>query len=73
MRKAGALAKPVVEILQDGEFFIIRTTTTFKTSEIKFKLDEEFEETRMDGSVCKVGLEIAENVQFFIISLIFFF
>lgn len=56
MRKAGSLAKPVVEIKQDGDYFIIKTTTTFKTSEIKFKLGEEFDETRMDGSSCKVSL-----------------
>lgn len=56
MRKAGALSKPVVEIKQEEDYFILKTSTTFKTTEIKFKLDEEFEETRMDGSVCKVCL-----------------
>lgn len=67
MRKAGSLAKPVVEIKQDGDYFIIKTTTTFKTSEIKFKLGEEFDETRMDGSSCKVSLLESINVQFFFV------
>lgn len=61
MRKAGSLAKPVVEIKQDGDYFIIKTTTTFKTSEIKFKLDEEFDETRMDGSACKTVITIEDG------------
>nr|ABX75508.1 fatty acid binding protein [Lycosa singoriensis] len=61
MRKAGALSKPVVEIKQDGDYFILKTTTTFKTSEIKFKLDEEFEETRMDGSVCKTTITLEDG------------
>ncbi|XP_042907907.1 fatty acid-binding protein isoform X2 [Parasteatoda tepidariorum] len=65
MRKAGVMSKPVVEIKQDGDQFILKTTTTFKTTELKFKLNEEFEETRMDGSVCKttVVLEDGKLVQ----------
>ncbi|XP_055939652.1 fatty acid-binding protein-like isoform X2 [Argiope bruennichi] len=65
MRKAGSLSKPVVELKQDGDTFILKTTTTFKTSEIKFKLGEEFEETRMDGSTCKtiITLEDGKLVQ----------
>lgn len=67
MRKAGSLAKPVVEIKQDGDYFIIKTTTTFKTSEIKFKLGEEFDETRMDGSSCKVSLLEQKKMQLFFV------
>lgn len=61
LRKAGALSKPVVEIKQDGETYILKTTTTFKTSEIKFKLGEEFEETRMDGSMCKTTITLEDG------------
>ncbi|KFM62498.1 Fatty acid-binding protein, brain, partial [Stegodyphus mimosarum] len=65
MRKAGLMSKPVVEIKKEGDEFILKTTTTFKNSEIKFKLDEEFEETRMDGSNCKtiITLEDGKLVQ----------
>ncbi|KAG8199274.1 hypothetical protein JTE90_003696 [Oedothorax gibbosus] len=66
MRKAGSFAKPLVEICsEDGESFSLKTTTTFKTTELKFKLGEEFDETRMDGSNCKtvVTLEDGKLVQ----------
>uniref|UniRef100_A0A1W7RAI2 Fatty acid-binding protein n=1 Tax=Hadrurus spadix TaxID=141984 RepID=A0A1W7RAI2_9SCOR len=53
MRKLGASSKPVVEISNDGDTWTIKTITTFKTSEIKFKLGEEFQETRLDGSIVK--------------------
>lgn len=55
MRKAAGMAKPVVEIRQEGDSFVIKTVTTFKTTEVTFKLGEEFDETRMDGSACKVS------------------
>ncbi|XP_023236637.1 fatty acid-binding protein-like isoform X3 [Centruroides sculpturatus] len=61
MRKLGATSKPTVEISQDGDTWSIKTITTFKTSEIKFKLGEEFEETRMDGSVVKTVITLEDN------------
>ncbi|XP_067133353.1 fatty acid-binding protein isoform X3 [Centruroides vittatus] len=61
MRKLGATSKPTVEISQDGDAWSIKTITTFKTSEIKFKLGEEFEETRMDGSVVKTVITLEDN------------
>ncbi|XP_076068894.1 sodium/calcium exchanger regulatory protein 1-like [Oratosquilla oratoria] len=53
MRKMGNAATPVVEITQDGDTFSLKTSTTFKTTEIKFKLGEKFEETTADGRVVK--------------------
>ena len=55
MRNLAAAAKPVTEIKQEGDEYIITTTTTFKTTEIKFKLGEEFEEETADGRKCKVA------------------
>jgi len=52
MRKMAANAKPVAEITQKGDEWLIKTSTTFKTTEIKFKLGEEFKETTADGRVC---------------------
>lgn len=46
-------ATPVQEIKQDNEEFFIKTTTTFKTTEIKFKLNETFDETTGDGRKVK--------------------
>lgn len=65
MRKIGATSKPVVEIKQDGDEFSLKTCTTFKTTEIKFKLGEEFDETRLDGSECKsvITLEDGKLIQ----------
>ncbi|XP_013781114.1 fatty acid-binding protein-like [Limulus polyphemus] len=56
MRKLGSTSKPTVEISKEGDKWKIKTITTFKTTEIEFKLGEEFEETRMDGSVVKTTI-----------------
>ncbi|NXC29864.1 RABP2 protein, partial [Campylorhamphus procurvoides] len=48
-----AAAKPAVEIRQDGESFYIRTSTPVRTTEIRFKVGEEFEEQTVDGRPCK--------------------
>lgn len=49
-----AASKPAVEIKQDGESFYIKTSTTVRTTEINFKVGEEFEEQTVDGRPCKV-------------------
>ncbi|XP_053552298.1 cellular retinoic acid-binding protein 2 [Bombina bombina] len=48
-----AASKPAVEIKQDGECFYIKTSTTVRTTEIHFKVGEEFEEQTVDGRPCK--------------------
>ncbi|EMP31333.1 cellular retinoic acid-binding protein 2 isoform X2 [Chelonia mydas] len=48
-----AASKPAVEIKQDGETFYIKTSTTVRTTEINFKIGEEFEEQTVDGRPCK--------------------
>nr|XP_054507337.1 cellular retinoic acid-binding protein 2 [Agelaius phoeniceus] len=50
-----AAAKPAVEIRQDGdgESFYIRTSTPVRTTEIQFRVGEEFEEQTVDGRPCK--------------------
>ncbi|KAJ1181787.1 hypothetical protein NDU88_006986 [Pleurodeles waltl] len=51
---AGAAAsKPHVEIRQDGDRFYIKTSTTVRTTEINFKIGEEFNEETVDGRKCK--------------------
>jgi hypothetical protein len=52
MAKLGSTAKPTVIIKRDGDTIKLRTETTFKTSEISFKMGEEFEETTTDGRKC---------------------
>ncbi|XP_044861260.1 fatty acid-binding protein, adipocyte-like [Mauremys mutica] len=47
-RKLGSLAKPSVVISTNGDIITIKTESTFKNTEISFKLGEEFEETTAD-------------------------
>ena len=54
MRKMGNAATPTVEITLEDGTYTLKTVTTFKTTEIKFKLGEEFEETTADGRTVKV-------------------
>jgi len=53
MRKLASTAKPVTEISQGDDGWNIKTSTTFKTTEIKFKLGEPFEEDTADGRKCQ--------------------
>lgn len=50
-----AASKPHVEIRQDGEQFYIKTSTTVRTTEINFRIGEEFDEETVDGRKCKVS------------------
>ncbi|XP_024052949.2 myelin P2 protein-like [Terrapene carolina triunguis] len=47
-RKLGSLAKSSVIISINGDIITIKTESTFKNTEISFKLGEEFEETTAD-------------------------
>ncbi|CAJ0928693.1 unnamed protein product [Ranitomeya imitator] len=48
-----AASKPAVEIKQEDETFYIKTSTTVRTTEINFKIGEEFDEQTVDGRQCK--------------------
>ncbi|TNN23088.1 Fatty acid-binding protein, adipocyte [Liparis tanakae] len=65
-RQMGNMAKPNLVISVDEAGLIsIKSETTFKTSEIKFKLSEEFDETTADGRSTKttITLENGKLVQ----------
>merc|ERR1712227_1142589 len=49
LRKAATVSTPVCEIFEDGGVWNIKTSTTLKTMELKFKLGEPFDETTPDG------------------------
>ncbi|XP_020296908.1 myelin P2 protein isoform X1 [Pseudomyrmex gracilis] len=55
-RKMGATVSPTVELTEKDGVYTLKTTSTFKNTEIKFKLGEEFDEETADGrkvkSVC---------------------
>ncbi|XP_051908026.1 fatty acid-binding protein, brain [Hippocampus zosterae] len=52
-RQVGNVTKPTVIISQEGDKVTIRTQSTFKNTEISFKLGEEFDETTADDRNCK--------------------
>lgn len=56
-RKVAASTSPSIEISysNDGNM-VVKTFSTFKNSEISFKLGEEFEEKRMDGVTTKTTI-----------------
>merc|ERR1712228_374609 len=49
LRKAATVSTPVLEITEEGGVWNIKTSTTLKTMELKFKLGEPFDETTPDG------------------------
>ncbi|CAD1480218.1 unnamed protein product, partial [Heterotrigona itama] len=55
-RKMGSSLSPVVELTENNGVYTLKTTSAFKNSEIKFKLNQEFDEETIDGrqvkSVC---------------------
>lgn len=61
MRKLGNSATPVVEVTCNGDEYTMTTTTMLKTTAIKFKLGEEFEEERGDGAKVKSIITIDGN------------
>ncbi|KAM8734496.1 fatty acid binding protein 4b [Acanthopagrus latus] len=53
-RQMGNMAKPNLVIsVEDAGLISMKSETTFKTTEIKFKLNEEFDETTADGRKTK--------------------
>ncbi|NP_001083636.1 peripheral myelin protein 2 L homeolog [Xenopus laevis] len=52
-RKAGAIAKPNVIFSVNGDKILLKTESTLKTSEVAFKLGEEFDETTADNRKTK--------------------
>nr|XP_006135347.1 fatty acid-binding protein, adipocyte [Pelodiscus sinensis] len=64
-RKMAGVAKPNVSISINGDVITIRTESTFKNTEISFKLAEEFEETTADDRKVKstVTLENGSLIQ----------
>lgn len=61
VRKAACLASPTVTIEQDEDVWTLRMNSTFSNNEIKFKLDEEFDEKRQDGSYVKTTVTMKDG------------
>lgn len=52
-RKMGATISPIVELTENDGVYTLKTTSTFKNTEIKFKLGEEFDEETADNRKVK--------------------
>uniref|UniRef100_A0A3B3SHU2 Fatty acid binding protein 3, muscle and heart n=1 Tax=Paramormyrops kingsleyae TaxID=1676925 RepID=A0A3B3SHU2_9TELE len=52
-RQVGSMTKPTTIISMDGDTVTLRTQSTFKNTEISFKLGEEFDETTADDRKVK--------------------
>merc|ERR1711926_42248 len=61
LRKAATISTPVMEITNEGDTWTIKTSTTLKTMELKFKLDEKFDETTPDGREVEAIVSLEDN------------
>ncbi|KAK3085761.1 hypothetical protein FSP39_008301 [Pinctada imbricata] len=61
LRKVGNTITSYEEIIQDGDNWELKITSTFKNAHLKFKLGEEFDETTMDGRQCKSTFVIEDG------------
>ncbi|CAH2221763.1 fatty acid-binding, heart [Pelobates cultripes] len=52
-RQIANVTKPTTIISKEGDLIVVQTQSTFKSTELKFKLDEEFDETTADDRKCK--------------------
>ncbi|KAG7465674.1 hypothetical protein MATL_G00156080 [Megalops atlanticus] len=57
-RQVGNVTKPTIVISQDGDKVTVKTLSTFKNTEICFKLGEEFDETTADDRNCKSTISL---------------
>ncbi|KAF7988619.1 hypothetical protein HCN44_001192 [Aphidius gifuensis] len=60
-RKMGATVSPTVELTENGGEYTLKTTSTFKNSELKFKLGEEIDEETPDGRKVKSTFTLDGN------------
>lgn len=56
LRKTGNAMKPDTIISQEGDSWKLKTESTFKNTEISFKVGEEFDETTADGRKVKTTI-----------------
>ncbi|XP_059837218.1 fatty acid binding protein 7, brain, b isoform X2 [Hypanus sabinus] len=57
-RQVGNVTKPTIVISKEGDTVTLKTLSTFKNTEISFKLGEEFDETTADDRNCKTTIQL---------------
>lgn len=60
-RTVGNSVQPTVELKKNGDQYTLLTTSTFKNSEIHFRLGKEFEEETLDGRKVKSVITLDGN------------
>lgn len=60
-RTIGNKVSPTIELNKEGDEYSLKTTSTFKNTEIKFKLGQEFEEDTPDGRRVKSVMTLDGN------------
>ncbi|KAF5908633.1 fatty acid-binding protein, heart [Clarias magur] len=60
-RQIGGLTKPTTIISLEDGLFTLQTVSTFKSTEIKFRLGQEFDETTADDRKCKSLVTLEGN------------
>ncbi|XP_053563075.1 fatty acid-binding protein, heart [Bombina bombina] len=60
-RQIGNVTKPTTIICLDGDRIVVQTQSTFKNTEVSFKLNEEFDETTADDRKCKSFVTIEDG------------
>jgi len=61
MAKLGSTAKPTLTITIDGDNWVMKSETTFKTSKVEFQLGVEFDETTADDRKMKTTITLEGN------------
>jgi len=61
LRTLGNTLKPSVEIANEGDTWFLRTHSTFKNTEQKFKFNEQFDEETIDGRQVKTVITIEDG------------
>merc|ERR1712156_507583 len=61
LRKAATVSTPVMEITAAGDMWSIKTWTTLKSMDLKFKLGEEFDEMTPDGRQTRALINVEGN------------
>merc|ERR1711915_111129 len=61
LRKAATSSTPVMEITESDGNWTMKTSTTMKTVELKFKLGVPFEEDTTDGRKCETTVSMEDN------------
>merc|ERR1712189_44693 len=61
LRKAATSSTPVMEISETDGNWTMKTSTTMKTIELKFKLGVPFEEDTADGRKCETTVTLEDN------------